>query len=219
MFGMDSSGQEALPEGLEVSGGTSIGMCKVTSVWEAIPVGSDGSGRTLGGIGGFGSPFHRARSGLEAFPEGRKGLGGTSGVGSLPKRALRGEEAHPKGQEWSGVPLGGLGGVGRHSQCAGSGQESLPEAERVWEAIPDSREGSAVPKHGLEGTGGPPAEPGGVRMLSWRARGAERPYWRAGRVEEGQEKSGVPPGETGGVGKPTWRAVRGLTLKAFRSLS
>ena len=48
-------------------------------------------------------------------------------------------------------------------------------AERVREAIPDSREGSAVPKSGLEGTGGPPGVTGGVERPFQRTGGSEGP--------------------------------------------
>ena len=71
-------------------------------------------------------------------------------------------------------------------------------AGRGREALLEGWYGLGVTQRRPEGMGGTPGEMGGVRMLSQRARGAGRPYWRAERVWEGQESSGGSPGEAEG---------------------
>ena len=59
------------------------------------------------------------------------------------RRVSKCQESHPEGCERSGGPLGGSGGVGRHSRRARRGWEALPERRWVAEAIPECRAGKA----------------------------------------------------------------------------
>ena len=71
----------------------------------------------------------------------------------------------------SGDPPRGLGCVERPSLGVGWGQDALRVDQEVWEALPV----------GLEGSGRPSDEPGGVRRTSrwaWRGPG---PSQKAGR--------------------------------------
>ena len=56
---------------------------------------------------------------------------------------MSGREALPKVREWSGVPPGGTGVVGRTSGMSESGREALPE---VREALPEDQVWSEGPK-------------------------------------------------------------------------
>lgn len=99
------------------------------------------------------------------------------GVGSTSRRSGWEWDALPEAREASGVPLGGSGGVECPYLISGKGREALPE---VLKAPQEVREGSgntevqqALPRV-LEGSGGSPGGPGGVRSPSW---------W-SGRVQE-----------------------------------
>ena len=46
-------------------------------------------------------------------------------------RSGNGQEAHPEVRKWSGVLLGGPGGVGRPTWRSGRGREAHPEV-RKW---------------------------------------------------------------------------------------
>ena len=137
-----------------------------------------------GGPGGVGRPTGRSGRGWEAYREGSGVLsGGPGSVWRLTRRSWRGREALPVVWVGSGVPLGGLGGVGRPN--------------------PKVREES----------GGPLAMPGGVVRNTRRSRMGRETHLRCDRGREThpyfRERSGGPHRGSAGVGRPTWKSRRG----------
>ena len=119
------SGQDAITEDREWSGGLPEGLKVVGSGREAITKGWERSEDHHGGSGVVGRQYRRARSsrrpllrvgsGWEAILEGREWSGGhhrESGVVRRPfVRVRSGPEAIPEGREWSGGHHGELGGL------------------------------------------------------------------------------------------------------------
>ena len=100
---------------------------------------------------GSGGPSRGPGGGREALPKVLEWLGGLPGGIEWPSRRF----GRP-----SRRPPEGPGVVGRPS---GRGRVAL---SKVWEALPEVREGSGGPPTDL---GGPPEGPGGVGRPSWRA--------------------------------------------------
>ena len=159
----------------------------------------------------------------EALPKIREGLGGSRGSGSISGRP-EGVGSPPKGpgsigspiqravrgQEWSGGPLGGLGGVERPFWRAESVQRSFQRANRVGSLSVRTERSGEVLRNRLKGlcrgTGGS----GGVRrpsQMDGRGREALLEGWQGlGVAQRGLEGMGGTPGEMEGVGMLFQRA-------------
>ena len=181
------SGQEALLEGWEWSGGPP----EVPEVFR----------RPFRRSASVGRPSRRAGSGQESLLECRMWSGDPHGGPGVVGRPFRG------GRELSGGPPGGPGVVGRPSWKVENGREAIPEGREWsegfteeskvvgngWEVLPEGQEWSGVVRRGRKLSGYFPSGPGVVGRLSWGARHSRE------ALPKGREWSKGPPGGPGVV--------------------
>ena len=92
-----------------------------------------------------------------------------------------GRESLPDVHEWSGVPPGCPGVVGRPSWKSGKSHEDLSEVRSGRQSLPEVRSGRQSLPEVREWSGGPPKYPEVVGRPFWKFR---RPSLKSGRGRE-----------------------------------